>query len=258
MSDKLVIIDISGWVFKAFFSTRNGGDPGGELTGRIRGAKRSGSHLLIAMDDRASWRRELYPPYKSQRPPRPEGVTDLFRLVNEVIARERICALSIARHEADDVIAAAAHMGAQAGLQIEIHSVDKDILALVQPNIAVMAWRRAAGGWTEIRYDVDGVIGYLGIRPQQVPDFLAVVGDTADGIPGVEGVGPVAATALLQRYGDIDGILGAEPAGRLLDKRTRNALLAIKSCPLVPIYRNLATLRRPDLGIGLDDMRIAP
>jgi DNA polymerase-1 len=257
MSGKLVIVDISGWVFQAFYSARND-NPAQALRERMLGyAKaRSTTHFVIAMDAPTSFRRAIFPPYKSQRPPKPEGIPALFEVVRETVRANGIQAVSVGDYEADDVIASAATMGAEAGLEVEIHSPDKDILALVQPNIAVSTWRKKGEEWTEVRYDVAGVIDYIGVRPQQVPDWLAIAGDSVDGIPGVQGVGPVAAAALLSRFGDIDGIMEAPPYGAA-GKRVLNAHRAILATPQLPIYRKLATLARPDLGIGLDDMRVA-
>ena len=152
--------------------------------------------------------REIYAEYKANRADMPEAlrlqIPEIMKLCElmgfGIVVREGI--------EADDLLAAAAEKLARKDSLISIVSADKDFAQLVRPGIRQLlppAPQKQALGWREL--DMVGVKTKFGVPPSQIPDFLALVGDSADNIPGIDGVGPATAAKWLKEYGDLESII---------------------------------------------------
>ena len=180
-------------------------------------------------DAGTSFREERYPEYKSTREKLDEELQADFDR-----ALERICAMleafriplvSVRGYEADDVIGTLATAGARRGLQSVIVSGDKDFYQLIGPGVTLLnPGRGGPAAVDESWVDESNAAERLGVGPRQVIDFLALVGDTSDNIPGVKGIGEKGAQKLLAEYGDLENILAH--AAEITAKRSREALLA--------------------------------
>jgi len=196
-----------------------------------------------------SFRNDLYPGYKSSAGMPPELLRQ-FPLAERAIEALGIVLWPMVEWEADDALAAAAdRFAADAGVErIVICSVDKDLAQCVR-NTRVVLWDRRR----DLVYDADGVRAKWGVDPESIPDYLALVGDSADGYPGIPGFGSKTAAALLARYGrlesipvrgstwDITGLRGPVPLGHTLVERLAEAML----------YRDLARLRTTADGVPI-------
>lgn len=164
------------------------------------------THVLVAFDPPGpSFRKGVFDAYKANRPPAPEDLIRQDRRIREMLALMGVPMLEVPGFEADDVIADRALRAVESGGEALVCSVDKDLLQIVRPGIVIY---RDHLSKIE-RLDEAGVVGKLGVRPGQVPAYLGLVGDTADNIPGVPGVGKKTAATLLAEHGDMEGILAA-------------------------------------------------
>jgi DNA polymerase I len=213
-------------------------------------------------DAGTSFREERYPEYKSTREKLDESLqADFDRAVeriSELLGVLRIPLVAIPGYEADDVIGTLAQAGAAGGLRSVIVSGDKDFYQLIGPGIVLLnPGRGGPAAVDEVWVDESNAAERLGVPPSQVVDYLALVGDSSDNIPGVKGVGEKGALKLLAEYGSLDIIL--DRAAEVSAKRTREALLAQAdaarlSKELVTIQRNVPVeldvadlvLREPD------------
>jgi DNA polymerase-1 len=213
-------------------------------------------------DAGTSFREERYPEYKSTREKLDESLqADFDRAVeriSELLAVLRVPLVAIPGYEADDVIGTLAQAGAAGGLRSVIVSGDKDFYQLIGPGIVLLnPGRGGPAAVDEVWVDESNAAERLGVPPSQVVDYLALVGDSSDNIPGVKGIGEKGALKLLAEYGSLDIIL--DRAAEVSAKRTREALLgqadaARLSKELVTIQRNVPVeldvadlvLREPD------------
>jgi 5'-3' exonuclease len=195
------------------------------------------THLAVAFDNPIeSFRNQLFPPYKDSSGVDPDLLAQ-FDGAERATAALGIAVWSMAQHEADDAMATAAARFVDEVDQVRIMTPDKDLGQAVRGQRIVQIDRLR-----ERTYDEDGVLDRLGVPPTSVPDLLALVGDTADGIPGLPGFGAKSAAALLRRYERLDEIplegdwdvtvRGAPRLAATLTERLDDALL----------YRRLATL----------------
>jgi DNA polymerase I len=203
-------------------------------------------------DAGTSFREERYPEYKSTREKLDEELQSDFDR-----ALERICAMldafriplvTVPGYEADDVIGTLATRGAERGLLSVIVSGDKDFYQLIGPGIALLnPGRGGAAAVEESWVDESNAAERLGVPPGQVVDYLSLVGDSSDNIPGVRGIGEKGAQKLLMEYGNLDALL--ERAAEVTGKRPREALLA--QADNARLSRELVTIKR-DVPIELD------
>lgn len=145
-----------------------------------------------------TFRHRQFGDYKVHRPPPPEELPPQIPIVEELVAAWGVRSFAIPGVEADDVLATLAVAGAAAGLEVTVVTTDKDLLQLVGGNVTVL------DPWKELRYGPDQVRERLGVAPSQVPDLLALMGDSSDNIPGVPGIGPKRAKAILDRLGTLE------------------------------------------------------
>ena len=209
------------------------------------------THLAVAFDNPIeSWRNDRFPGYKDSSGVDPDLLAQ-FDLVEQAVRSLGVVAWSMDRHEADDAMATAAARWKHDVDQVRILTPDKDLGQAVDADRVVQVDRMR-----EREFDAAGVEERLGVPPASVPDLLALVGDTADGIPGLKGFGAKSAAAVLGRYGHLedvprDGDWDVDVRGA---SRLQETLAAGWDDAL--LYRELATLADDvDLAEDLDDLR---
>ncbi|MEY4608515.1 MAG: hypothetical protein RL625_732, partial [Gemmatimonadota bacterium] len=261
---RLYLIDGYALIYRAFYAL-GGGAPlrnaHGENTGMAKGVndflkrlieKHKPDYLGWVNDAGSSGREELLETYKANRVALPDEEQADFdtgvQRVHELLAGYRIPMVQLEGFEADDVIATLAKQGAAAGLEVCIVSGDKDLLQLVEPKVWVLnPWHGPPGRTTEKWYGMENAHERLGVPPERIVDYLALVGDTADNIPGVPGIGEKSALALVERWGSIEAMLAH--VEEIEPTRARNALL--KHPEEARLSKVLVTLHR-DLDVTLD------
>ncbi len=204
------------------------------------------THLAIAFDNPIeSWRNDAFPPYKDGSGVE-QALLDQFDLVEESVAALGITVWSMDHWEADDALGTAAVRWADDVEQVRVMTVDKDLGQVVRGDTVVQVDRMR-----DREFDEDGVVERLGVLPESVPDYLALVGDTADGIPGLKGFGAKSAAAVLQRWRHLEDIpddheewdVAVRGAARLAETLAAGREDA-------NLYRHLATLT---LDVPLDE-----
>jgi 5'-3' exonuclease len=205
------LIDGTYELFRHFFAVPAAADVNGQEIGSVRGVLTSVSsmieggatHLGVATDHVVeSFRNELYPGYKTSEGVEPELLSQ-FPILEEALEAMGVVVWPMVYFEADDALASAAGKAAQDDRvrQVFICTPDKDLAQCVVGARVVQLDRRQ-----NILRDEDGVVAKFGVKPQSIPDYLAVVGDSADGFPGVRGWGAKAAAAVLSRYPHLENI----------------------------------------------------
>nr|WP_166954884.1 DNA polymerase I [Pseudochelatococcus lubricantis] len=244
--DHVFLVDGSSFVFRAYFQSmnqdrkynyRSDGLPTGAV--RLFCTKlfqfiRDGAvgilptHLGIIFDkSENSFRKELYPPYKSNRPPPPDDLVSQFPLMREAVRAFGLTPVEQDRYEADDLIATYARQASEAGADVLIISADKDLMQLIRPGIAMYdpaSGTQSKGSYrAERKIGEEEVVAYFGVSPDKVVDVQALAGDSTDNVPGVPGIGIKTAAQLIGTYGDLDTLL--ERAGEIKQPKRREALL---------------------------------
>ena len=209
-------------------------------------------------DAGTSFREQRYADYKSTREKLDNELqSDFDRAVHRIrqlLEAFGIPLITVPGYEADDVIGTLAAAGAERGLQVVIVSGDKDFYQLVGPRVALLnPGRGGPAAVDETWVDLGNASERLGVEPRQVVDFLALVGDSSDNIPGVKGIGEKGAQKLLAEYGDLDTILAR--AGEITAKRPREALLT--QADSARLSRELVTIKR-DVPVTLDAGALIP
>ncbi|MEK6733526.1 MAG: 5'-3' exonuclease H3TH domain-containing protein, partial [Pseudomonadota bacterium] len=205
----LVLIDGYGFVFRAFHALppliRDDGLNVGAIYGFTSMLTKillefSCSHLAVVLDSGGkTFRHDIFPEYKSHRPPAPEELKPQFPLVREAVASLNIDVLEKPGFEADDLIATYAKMASNEGIKVTIISSDKDLMQLIDDNICMYDPLK-----NKIIKDAQ-VIEKFGVNPSQVVDVLALIGDSSDFVPGVPGIGPKTAAELIQKFHSLEG-----------------------------------------------------
>src|SRR5213083_3471903 len=209
-------------------------------------------------DRGVSFRQQEYPEYKATREKLGEEMQQDFdrslERVCQILDAFHIPVIAINGYEADDVVATLAQRAAGRGLQAVIVSGDKDFYQLIGEGVALLNPGRGGQAAVEEQWvDQSNASERLGVPPARVVDYLALVGDTSDNIPGVKGVGDKTALELIQVYGDLDSILAR--AAEIPGKRAREALLA--HVAEARLSRDLVTIRRDvPLPLEADALRL--
>jgi DNA polymerase I len=205
-------------------------------------------YLGVVLDAGMSKRTELYPAYKATRDRMPADLEWSLPRIREVIEGFRVPVIALADHEADDVIGTLAKRAAGAGLEAVIVSGDKDFYQLIGDHICLLnPGRGGAAGVEEEWIDLGRADERLGVAPHHVVDYLALIGDSSDNIPGAKGIGPKTAIQLIEQYGAVERIL--EHAPDVANKRAREALLA--SADDILLSKRLVTIQ-DELPVELD------
>ena len=240
---RILIVDGHAYAYRAFYAIRSLSSPEGRPTNAIYGfikmlgkmrATVDPSHLIVVWDGGLSAeRREALPGYKAQRPEMP---ADLGSQLDEIIGY--LGAANIASYcsdgvEADDYIAFVTQAAAKAGMEVVIASADKDFMQLVAPGIGLLN----PNDKSETIWTAEQVRGKTGVEPEQIGDWLSLLGDSVDNIPGVPGVGPKTATDLLKQFGSV-----SELYRRLDEVKSERIRGALKTAE-VDVRRNQSLVR---------------
>ncbi|MCG7921784.1 MAG: DNA polymerase I [Candidatus Thiodiazotropha lotti] len=250
MSEKppFVLVDGSSYLFRAYHAlpdlSNSQGEPTGAIVGVLNMLRRLigdyQPHYMAVVFDApgGSFRNELYPDYKANRPPMPEDLRCQIEPLHEIVQAMGLPLVMVAGVEADDVIGTLAVQATEAGLETVISTGDKDMAQLVNPSVSLV------NTMSETTTDERGVVDKFGVRPDQIIDYLALVGDSADNIPGVPKCGPKTAAKWLKSYETLDELIShAEEIGGKIGENLRASLEQL------PLSRNLATIK---LDVALD------
>ena len=241
----LLLVDGSSYLYRAFHAMPDLRNSQGEPTGAIYGvlnmlrrfdsdnAARDVAYKACVFDAKGkTFRDDWYPEYKAQRPPMPD---DLVRQIEPIHAGVAACGwpiLMVDGVEADDVIGTLAQRAAAQGIDVLISTGDKDLAQLVGPRVTLV---NTMSGET---LDTAGVLAKFGVPPALIVDYLALIGDTVDNVPGVTKVGPKTALKWLAQYGSLDGVIAAaNEIGGAVGENLRRAL------DFLPLGRRLVTVR---------------
>ena len=207
---RLLIVDGHAYAYRAFFAIRSLSSPTGEATNAIYGFIRMlakarervrSSHVIVVWDGGlAEDRMTAHPEYKANRPEMP---SDLEKQLDQIVAYLRaanIFSLMKDGCEADDCIAVIAAQAVEAGLEVVIASSDKDFMQLISSKVKMLN----PNDKSEALFGVEEVRRKTGVEPTQIVDWLSLIGDSVDNIPGVPGVGPKTAADLLRRFGSME------------------------------------------------------
>ena len=224
---KLIIVDISSFIFRAFYAIRPLHSPEGTPVNAVHGvltmllkllSKERPTHIFLARDSgRKTFRLEIYPEYKANRSDPPEDLRPQFKLIEELIEKMKIPSLSLENYEADDVIGSAVTQWKNDFEEVYIVSSDKDLMQFVDDKVKVLDTMK------EKIYGREEVFEKMGVKPEQIVDYLSLLGDSSDNIPGVRGIGEKGASKLLAEYGTLDECL--KNAEKVANKKTKEALL---------------------------------
>jgi DNA polymerase-1 len=267
---RLFLVDGYALIYRAFFAliSRPLTTARGENTSAAWGVvnflqrlrdKHRPDYLGWVHDSGLSFRHERYPAYKATREKLTEELQSDFdrgmeRIV-QVLESYRIPILSLAGFEADDVIGTLARQGVEQGMNVVIVSGDKDFQQLVKPGVWLLNPGRGGPASVEEQWvSVENGAERLGVPPRHVTDYLALVGDSSDNVPGVKGIGDKGACELVAQFGDLEAILAA--AATVTKKRPREALLA--QADMARLSKELVTIREDlPLTLSLDEMRVS-
>ncbi len=259
----LVLIDGHSLAFRAFHALPlNLATPDGELTNAVYGFTSmllnvlrdyQPEYVAVAFDVGKTFRHEMYEPYKGHRERMPDELRSQVERIKEVVEALNIPIFTAEGYEADDVLATLARQAAEQGVNTLIVTGDRDILQVVDDKIHVLTSGRQFSD--TIIYDPATVQEKYGLRPDQLLDLKALVGDKSDNIPGVRGIGEKGATELLQKYGSLDAIFAhldevkPERARKALIENREAAELSRKLGKIVteaPVKLDLAACRTRD------------
>ena len=254
----LLLVDGSSYLYRAFHALpdlRNqAGDPTGALYGMIAMLRRLSNDVhaeyraCIFDASGPTFRDTLYSEYKAHRPPMPEDLARQIEPIHAVVRALGWPLLMESGVEADDVIGTLARDAAANGLQVVVSTGDKDLAQLVNPQVTLV------NTMSNERLDVAGVEAKFGVTPERITDYLALVGDTADNIPGVQKVGPKTAAKWLQTYGDLDGVMAHAAEVKGVAGENLRAHL-----DFLPLGRTLATVKTDvALPMGITELQAQP
>ncbi|SDW92783.1 DNA polymerase I [Marinobacter mobilis] len=254
----VVLVDGSSYLFRAFHALppliTSKGHPTGAIKGVISMIRRleqdfPGSRVVVVFDAKGkTFRHDLYPEYKANRPPMPDDLRVQIAPIHEIIRAMGLPLLIIPEVEADDVIGTLAHEATAKGIDVVISTGDKDMAQLVSDHVTLI------NTMTETRMDRGGVIDKFGVAPEQIIDYLTLVGDSVDNIPGVTKCGPKTAVKWLQAYGTLDELtVRADEIKGKIGENLRAAL------PQLPLSHELATIKTDvELEIDLEQLAHSP
>lgn len=256
---KLMLIDGNSITYRAFFALPPLSNARGQITNAVYGFTQmllrmlqdeQPTHLAVAFDaGKQTFRHGMYEAYKGTRQKTPSELSEQFPLVRELLDAFGIRTLEIPNFEADDIIGTVSRFADAAGIETLVVSGDKDLLQLVSPHVHAALTRK---GVTEVeRFAPEDVENKYGITPLQIIDLKGLMGDSADNIPGVPGVGEKTALKLLQSYPSVEAVLDhitEVPGAKLQEKLTEHRELALLSKRLATIHRDVP------IDVNIDDL----
>jgi DNA polymerase-1 len=246
---QLVLIDGSSYLFRAFHAlpplTTSKGQPTGAIKGVISMIRKlmsdfPDSHIACVFDAKGkSFRNDIYPDYKANRAAMPDDLRSQIAPIHEIIKLMGVPLLMVEGVEADDVIGTLADQATHAGMSVLVSTGDKDMAQLVNEHVTLI------NTMNDAVFDIDGVVEKFGVRPDQIIDYLALVGDTSDNIPGVPKCGPKTAVKWLTAYQSLSGVI--ENADSVSGKVGENLRASLSQLPMA---YELATIK---LDVGLEN-----
>ncbi|HEC27130.1 MAG TPA: DNA polymerase I [Gammaproteobacteria bacterium] len=252
----IILVDGSSYLYRAFHAMPGLNNSEGQPTGAIYGVINMTRSLLkqyqpeyIAMVFDAkgkTFRNDLYEEYKANRPPMPDELRSQVPFLYEIIEAMGLPLLVIEGVEADDVIGTLAAQAVENSVEVLISTGDKDMAQLVNEHVTLV------NTMDNRVMDVDGVKARFGVSADRFIDYLTLVGDPADNIPGVPKIGPKTAVKLLEEFGDLDTLMQrADEVKGKLGENLRDSL------EFLPLSRDLVTIRcQLDLPLKLDELKI--
>lgn len=252
----VVLVDGSSYLFRAYHAlpplTTSKDHPTGAIKGVISMLRRleqdfPGSKMVVVFDAKGkTFRHDLYEEYKANRPPMPEDLACQIEPIHEIVKAMGLPLLTVTGVEADDVIGTLANEATSKGIDVVVSTGDKDMAQLVSDHVTLI------NTMTETRMDRDGVVEKFGVTPEQIVDYLALVGDKVDNIPGVNKCGPKTAVKWLQSYDNLDNVIEhADDIKGKIGEYLRDATETL------PLSRELATIRTDvELDFGLEDLKL--
>ncbi len=256
--NKLILIDGYGFVFRAFHSLppltrQSDGAPIGAVYGftnmllKLLENNKS-SHIAVVLDSAGkTFRHDVYPEYKANRPTPPEELISQFPIIREVVDAFSIKAIEKPGFEADDLIASYAKYAKNAGYEVVVVSSDKDLMQLLEHGVVMYDAMKDKIITNEI------VLEKFGVTPDKIRDVLALIGDASDNIPGVRGIGPKTAAELINTYGSLDKIY--EHIGEIKQEKRRQMLSEDKANAMLSYHLVGMDFEAP-LEYSLDDLKL--
>jgi DNA polymerase-1 len=238
----LYLVDGSSYLYRAFHAlpnlTNSAGEPTGALLGVANMLRRllkdaESDNIAVVFDAKGpTFRHEMYAEYKANRPPMPLELRQQVEPIHEIVRLLGLPLIQVEGVEADDVIGTLANRAAEKKMDCVISTGDKDMAQLVNDHVSLV------NTMTDTSMDADGVVQKFGVTPEQIVDYLALTGDKADNIPGVEKCGPKTAAKWLNAWSDLEGVMAnaADMKGKI-GEYLREALETL------PLSRDLATIR---------------
>jgi DNA polymerase I len=262
MSEKtapVILVDGSSYLYRAYHvpQLQRLTDGNGHMTGAIFGvinmlrklrADYQPEYMAVVFDAKGkTFRHDLYKEYKATRPPMPDDLRRQIEPLHELVRAMGLPLISVPGVEADDVIGTYASLAQAQKREMLISTGDKDMAQLVSPHVTLI------NTMSNTIMDKDGVVEKFGVKPEQIIDFLALVGDTSDNIPGVTKVGPVTASKWLKEYKTLDNLIAH--ADEIKGKAGENLRAALDQLPL---SRQLTTIKCDlELEDSIEDLKIA-
>jgi len=260
MSSKntLYLVDGSSYLYRAFHAlpnlTNSAGEPTGALLGVANMLRRllkdaESENIAVVFDAKGpTFRHEMYEEYKANRPPMPLELRQQVEPIHEIVRLLGLPLIQVPGVEADDVIGTLANRAAAKKMDCVISTGDKDMAQLVNDHVSLV------NTMTDTAMDADGVAQKFGVNPDQIVDFLALTGDKADNIPGVEKCGPKTAAKWLNAWHDLEGVMANAP-----DMKGKIGEYLREALEILPLSRDLATIRGDlDLQEDVGELRRGP
>ena len=252
----VVLVDGSSYLFRAYHAlpplTTSKDHPTGAIKGVVSMLRRleqdfPGSKMVVVFDAKGkTFRHDMYEEYKANRPPMPDDLAVQIEPIHNIVKAMGLPLLIVPGVEADDVIGTLADEATSKGIDVVVSTGDKDMAQLVSDHVTLI------NTMTETAMDREGVVEKFGVTPEQIIDYLALVGDKVDNIPGVNKCGPKTAVKWLQSYKDLDNLIEhADDIKGKIGEYLREAT------DTLPLSRELATIRTDvDLEFGLEDLKL--
>lgn len=253
-SKELILVDGSSYLFRAFHALPPLVNSRGQPTGAVKGVinmiralikSHPDSNIAVVFDAKGkTFRNEIYTEYKAHRPPMPDDLRSQIQFIHEIVKAMGLPLLIVDGVEADDVIGTLSVQATKKKMKTLVSTSDKDLAQLVDDQVTLM------NTMTNEVLDEKGVLKKFGIGPEHIVDYLALMGDKSDNIPGVPGVGPKTAVKWLQQYGSMEGIIEhAEEIGGKIGERLR------ENIELLRLSYELATIKNDvKLDIAIADL----
>lgn len=244
-----ILVDGSSYLFRAYHAmpglTNSRGEPTGTVYGVVNMLRRllkdyDPEHIAVVFDAKGkTFRNEMYAEYKANRPPMPDDLRQQIEPIHAIVKAMGLPLLCVPGVEADDVIGTLARQATEHGINTIISTGDKDMAQLVNEHVSLV------NTMTDTHMDRDGVKEKFGVPPERIVDYLTLIGDTVDNVPGVPKVGPKTASKWLAEYESLDDIMQrADEFKGKIGENLREAL------PRLPLSRDLVTIK---CDVELDD-----